>query len=298
VQQTNQQQHQQAHQIQNDRRAAEREAMTVPSTVQLTLHESEGHRTINAQLLSISYSGLGVTCNQPLSPGTKLTYIHPTRVNKSITARVAWCKANEAEKFEHGIMVESFEEDTRVDHYSVLQVNPTAEPVMIDAAYEFLANRFHPENPRTANPAIYACLGEAYQILSDPEKRTTYDIERRGAKSGDGVVKGERNRTIIQSKRAEMLEMLYWRRVDSPYKPIITIHEFETILKIPKEQLEFNLWFLRDKGMIVRSDNACFVITAEGVAAVEAIPERKPDADDKSEDEEPEQVAALMEAVS
>jgi predicted transcriptional regulator of viral defense system len=65
--------------------------------------------------------------------------------------------------------------------------------------------------------------------------------------------------------------MLYWRRVESPYKPVITIHEFETTLKIPKEQLEFNLWFLRDKGWIARSDNACFVITAEGVSAAEAV---------------------------
>jgi hypothetical protein len=268
-----------------DRRAAEREAPAVPTTVQLTLHEADGNRSINAQLLSISYSGLGVSCNQALCPGTKLTYVHPTRANKSLTARIAWCKGNEGEKFEHGIMVEAFEAGNRIDYYSLLEVNPTAEPCMIDAAYEFLAHRYHPQNPQTANVAIYERLAEAYEVLSDPVKRTEYDLERRANKSGD-VAKGDRNRNTIRSKRAQMLEMLYWRRVESPYKPIITIHEFETILKIPKEQLEFNLWFLRDKGMIIRSDNACFVISADGVAAVEMLEESemsKPDAEQSEE---------------
>ena len=236
----------------------------------MTLHESEGKRTIVAHILSISYSGLGVTCNQPLSPGAKLSYTHPTRDNV-ITARIAWCKENDTHGFEHGIMNESFDAASKVDHYTLLQVSTTAEPCTIDAAYEFLSRRYHPHNYSTANPLIYERLVEAYQVLSDPVKRTAYESERTVSKHGPAVTKGDRNRAIIRGIRNEMLDMLYWRRVESPYKPVITIHEFETILKLPKEQMEFNLWFLRDKGFIARSDNACFVITAEGVAAAEEL---------------------------
>jgi curved DNA-binding protein CbpA len=157
-----------------------------------------------------------------------------------------------------------------VDYYTLLQVNPIAEPGTVEAAYDFLSQRFHPDNPDTANPAIYERLVEAYQVLSDPVKRTAYETERSRNKGSD-VARGDRNRATIQATRAELLQMLYWRRVESPYKPIITIHEFESILKIPKEQLEFNLWFLRDRGWIARSDNACFVITAVGVSAAEDV---------------------------
>lgn len=238
----------------------------------------EGNRSIMAQILSLSYSGIGVSCNQPVSPGTKLTYTHPTRA-KVHTARVAWCKPNESHGFEHGISNESFDPTNRVDHYNVLQVNYTAEPCMIDAAYDFLARRYHSSNLATGNPHIYARLAEAYEVLSDPVQRTAYEAERAvNQKGATTVAKGDRNRELIRNVRQEMLEMLYWRRVESPYKPVITIHEFENILKLPKEQMEFNLWFLRDKGLIARSDNACFVITAEGVAWNEDLASKNPSA--------------------
>ncbi len=255
---------------QADRRANERETPPVATTVQLTLHEAEGNRSIIAKLASISYSGLGATCNQPLSPGTKLTYTHPSR-DIVITGRVAWCKENEAHGYEHGILNEAFDPATKVDYYALLQINPTAEPCTLEAMYDYLAKRYHSTSEATANAPIYARLAEAYGVLSDPVKRTAYDTERNTAKGGTTVVKGDRNRLSIRSTRNQMLDMLYWRRVESPYKPVITIHEFETILKLPKEQMEFNLWFLRDKGLIDRSDNACFVITAQGVAVAEEM---------------------------
>lgn len=262
----------------NDRRANDREALPVPTTVQLNLHETDGNRVIIAQILSISYSGMGVNSNQALCPGTKLSYAHPTRADKIVTARIAWCKPNESHGFEHGISNESFDDTTRVDHYTVLQVSTTAEPSTIDSAYDFLSQRYHSSSPATANPLIYNRLVEAYQVLSDPLKRTAYESERSLNKNGAAVAKGDRNRVTITRIRNEMLELLYWRRVESPYKPVITIHEFETILKLPKDQMEFNLWFLRDKGFIARNDNACFVITAEGVAAAEKLASEAGDA--------------------
>ena len=258
---------------QNDRRANEREPVTVPTTIQLTLLEADGRRSIVAQILSISYSGLGVTCNQALSPGTKLAYVHPVRP-KSISARIAWCKQNETHGFEHGIANESFDAGSKVDHYTVLQVSVTAEPSTIDAAYDRLGQRYHSSNSAASNPELFERVVEAYNVLSDPEKRTAYDSERSSAaKHSTPGEKVERNRELIRRKRYEILDLLYWRRVESPYKPVITVHEFETILKISKEQMEFNFWFLRDKGYVIRNDNASFFLTSEGVAAVEAAEE-------------------------
>lgn len=277
---------------QNDRRANDREAPPVPTTVQLTLHEADGDRVIVGQILSISYSGLGIACNQPLSPGTKLVYTHPTR-ERIHSARIAWCKPTEGHSFEHGITNESFDASTRVDYYSVLQVSLTAEPCTIDAAYDFLCQRYHSGNLATANPLIFARLAEAYQMLSNPVNRTAYDLERGVNKNSGAAAKGERNLGLIKSKRGKMLELLYWRRVETPYKPVITLQEFEVLLKLPKDQLEFNLWFLRDNGYIARNDNACFVITALGVSTYEAVerPEGQPAEASEAPEEELEAVS-------
>ena len=58
--------------------------------------------------------------------------------------------------------------------YRVLQVDSSAEPIVITAAYRALARRFHPdgEQPDTSRMAV---LNHAYAILRDPEARRRYD---------------------------------------------------------------------------------------------------------------------------
>jgi molecular chaperone DnaJ len=63
------------------------------------------------------------------------------------------------------------------DCYEVLSVERTAEPDEIKKAYRKLALKYHPDkNPgdKTAEEQFKE-LGEAYEILSDPEKRALYD---------------------------------------------------------------------------------------------------------------------------
>jgi curved DNA-binding protein CbpA len=65
------------------------------------------------------------------------------------------------------------------DHYKVLQVDPEAEPEIIQAAYETLAARFHPLNDLTGVHEVRLKeLNRAYDVLSDPGRRRVYDIER------------------------------------------------------------------------------------------------------------------------
>jgi curved DNA-binding protein CbpA len=65
------------------------------------------------------------------------------------------------------------------DYYKVLQVDPEAEPEIIQAAYETLAARFHPERDLTGVHEVRAReLKRAYETLSDPGRRRVYDIER------------------------------------------------------------------------------------------------------------------------
>jgi len=67
------------------------------------------------------------------------------------------------------------------DYYRILQVHPEAEPDVIEAAYRRLVRKYHPDvltEKQRNDPAIQRKaqeINEAYDILSDPDKRQAYD---------------------------------------------------------------------------------------------------------------------------
>jgi len=66
---------------------------------------------------------------------------------------------------------------TRRDYYSVLGVPRTASEKDIKTAYRKLARKHHPDvNPGDKKAeSLFKEIGEAYSVLSDPEKRKKYD---------------------------------------------------------------------------------------------------------------------------
>jgi curved DNA-binding protein CbpA len=60
-------------------------------------------------------------------------------------------------------------------HYDVLGVPFNAEPETIRRAYRRLARKYHPDAGVGSSPDKFRALTEAYQTLSDPNRRTIYD---------------------------------------------------------------------------------------------------------------------------
>jgi molecular chaperone DnaJ len=60
------------------------------------------------------------------------------------------------------------------DYYKILGVSPQASQEEIRKAYYKLAHKYHPD--KGGDPEKFKEINEAYQVLSDPEKRKQYDL--------------------------------------------------------------------------------------------------------------------------
>ncbi len=65
------------------------------------------------------------------------------------------------------------------DYYKILGVRSTAHDADIKRAFRQLAIRYHPDkNPDPSAELLFKEINEAYEILSDPQKRAGYDWRR------------------------------------------------------------------------------------------------------------------------
>src|SRR3954468_8827879 len=73
------------------------------------------------------------------------------------------------------------------DYYEVLGVERGAGDGEIKRAFRKLAQQWHPDvNTDPTAPERFKEINEAYQILSDPQRRQAYDMFGRAGVAGDG----------------------------------------------------------------------------------------------------------------
>src|SRR5277367_6195509 len=88
------------------------------------------------------------------------------------------------------------------DYYKTLGVERKASDAEIKSAYRKLARKFHPDvNPNNKEAeAKFKQINEAYQVISDPEKRKKYD--ELGADWEHGVSQEEMMRRYARQQSA------------------------------------------------------------------------------------------------
>jgi curved DNA-binding protein CbpA len=158
------------------------------------------------------------------------------------------------------------------DYYEILQLSQTADPDTIMRVYHILVKRYHPDNPDTGNTEKFHEIVEAYKVLSDPEKRMSYDVryDQNRAHTLKIFDEASANDNFDSDRRIldGVLSLLFVSRRRDPGKGGLGEIQLERLLGCPNAHLQFHIWYLREKGWVERLDNGHLAITVAGVDKV------------------------------
>ncbi len=269
------------------------------SVVRLEIPDNQGHpRWVTADLVDFSDAGLALGLLMPLKAGSTLIVrgkLSETVTADGLKAGVRWCKEKTDGTFRAGLeflhqrstftpgeepknpkypnTLADTLADT-LDCYEAMQLSPNAEQDTIARVYRILAARYHPDNTETGNREMFLQLSEAHQILSDPEKRASYDATHRASKRLQWKIFDQSSASTgsegEKRKRKGILDLLYVKMLNDPEQAEMNIQLIEELLGCPREHLQSALWYLKGKNYIKRGDNGRFSITVDGFEEAEA----------------------------
>src|SRR5687767_10032188 len=86
-----------------------------------------------------------------------------------------------------------------MNYYVVLGIAEDADSDAIRSAFRTLARRYHPDAGAGSSTAEFRRALEAYETLSDPERRRVYDRDLRCARVRAAIVAEPRSRPLPES---------------------------------------------------------------------------------------------------
>ena len=245
-------------------------------------------QVLTAELTDFHEDGCGFEVTIDLPVGIPLAVEGNLTDNGGVEIRskafVSWSRPTDENTFRVGVQFaeplklhrnanEALWREQTEDLYELLQISPNADAETIHRVYRLLAQRYHPDNQDTADPEMFRKVLEAYQILSDPEKRAGYDAQYKTSRERrwkvfdqDRAMRGVKGE---KAKREGIMGLLYTKRINETASAAMDSREFEQLLGVPREHLEFSLWYLREQALIARADNGRYHITVKGVDKAE-----------------------------
>lgn len=103
------------------------------------------------------------------------------------------------------------------NYYDILEVNKNASPEIIEKAYKTLVKKYHPDLQESNLKENYEEklkeINEAYEVLSNPEKRKDYDINL-----NDNIVSKDEYNTLYNENTELRNEINYLRNNVNNYQ--------------------------------------------------------------------------------
>lgn len=159
------------------------------------------------------------------------------------------------------------------DHYVTLGVETNSDSETIQAAYSKLAQKYHPNNPEFGDKAKFDSINMAFEVLSDPTLRASFDkVKGVDHESGNPKFTGAEFFQALEdsaSLRFSILCVLYDRRRIKSYKPSLSLRHLEGMMQVSADELNFALWYIKQRGFAVNDDKSSMAITVEGMDYLE-----------------------------
>ena len=160
-------------------------------------------------------------------------------------------------------------ESNFVDHYEVLQVSQNADAETVERVYRLLAKRYHPDNASSGDEERFRAVREAFEVLSDPERRARFDVHYDDQAGGrwrifsqeEALNDHQRDQRIFHG----VLSLLYAARRRDPKAGGLGAMHLEETLGVPREHLEFPMWYLKQRGFVETLSSGVFAITIDGI---------------------------------
>lgn len=166
-----------------------------------------------------------------------------------------------------------------VDYYEALELEPGATVDEVKAAYPELTKRYHPDNPSTGDAKRHKMVEMAYSVLTDTARRPSYDEYYKRSKpegpmepttaplvapAGNRAAHDSLHFEADRKLRTRLLGLLYdSRRRDGPKG--IGDYSLEIQMGINTDDLQFHLWYMTAKGWVARTDDGQISITVSGI---------------------------------
>ncbi len=140
------------------------------------------------------------------------------------------------------------------NYYEILEVDPKASKEVIEKAYKVLAKKYHPDlqeekNKKSAEEKIKR-INEAYEILSDENKKAKYDEKLKQIKEEEERIKVAKNNEYINN-----IKSVYTNQYNNYKKEQELTKEANNILKkeYKKElrRLKMNAFFRKIKAIVI-----------------------------------------------
>jgi len=139
-----------------------------------------------------------------------------------------------------------FQEMSKSDYYAVLGVGKTDSQATIKAAYYRLAQQYHPDknHGNSEYAEQFKEINEAYQVLSDSQKRKEYDSMFYGR---------------IGGRREDDLPFVYYLKFNADKTFIKQFEEVKLVFKFPSEarffkRQKFDDWYIIEGPTVVHAE--------------------------------------------